>query len=60
MSALLDIRELDEIRYTVNRGWPLGSDRFKDEIERSLKLAVRQPKRGRPARSTILRDKSSG
>jgi putative transposase len=56
----LDIRELDEIRYTVNRGWPLGSDRFKDEIERSLKLAVRPPKRGRPARSTILRDKSSG
>lgn len=49
----LDMRELGEIRYTVNRGWPLGGERFKDEIERAVKCVARPPKRGRPTRSTI-------
>lgn len=49
----LDSNELGEIRDTVNRGWPLGSDRFKDEIESTLKCAVRPPKRGRPARNAL-------
>jgi hypothetical protein len=31
----LDTGELGEIRNTVNRGWPLGGERFKDEIERA-------------------------
>ena len=44
----LDGRELAEIRDTVNRGWPLGSDRFKDEIELALRSAARPPRRGRP------------
>lgn len=48
----LDEKELCEIRDTVNRGWPLGGDRFKDEIERALQCAVRPPKRGRPARKS--------
>ncbi len=47
-SAELDGRALAEIRDTANRGWPLGSDRFKDEIVRALRCAVRPPKRGRP------------
>jgi len=45
----LNTSELAEIRDTVNSGWPLGSDRFKDEVESALKRAVRAPKRGRPA-----------
>ena len=49
----LDSRELGEIRDTVNRGWPLGSERFKDEIENASKCTARPPKRGRPARSQI-------
>ena len=48
--SVLHPRELEEIRNTVNSGWPLGNDRFKDDIERSLKCAARPPKRGRPAR----------
>ena len=49
----LDSSELGEIRDTVNRGWPLGGERFKDEIESALKCATRPPKRVRPARSVL-------
>ena len=48
--AELDSIALSEIRSTVNRGWPLGSEQFKDEVERALACAARPPKRGRPAR----------
>jgi putative transposase len=48
----LDTRELAEIRDAVNRGWPLGSERFKDEIEQALQCAVRPPRRGRPPSQT--------
>lgn len=44
-----DASGLEEIRHAVNRGWPVGSDHFKDQIERALKRAARPPKRGRPA-----------
>jgi putative transposase len=47
----LDSSELGEIRDTVNRGWPLGSERFKDEIERAIACAGRPPKRDRSTRS---------
>lgn len=46
----LDARALAEIRDTAHRGWPLGSDRFKNEVERVLQCAARPPKRGRPRR----------
>ena len=49
----LEASELSEIRNTANRGWPLGSERFKDEIERALRRAARPPKRGRPSRHAI-------
>lgn len=54
----LSLREsqLEEIRHAVNRGWPLGSERFKDEIERALQMATRLPQRGRPP---IARDLST-
>jgi len=48
----LDAKELAEIRSAVNRGWPLGGERFKDEIERALERAARPPKRGRPAKKS--------
>lgn len=54
----LDSSELAEIRNTVNRGWPLGGERFKDEIEQALKCAARPPKRGRPPRSEIPSEQS--
>ena len=47
----LDAKELAEIRDAVNCGWPLGSNRFKDEIELALQCAARPPKRGRPPKS---------
>ena len=45
----LDGAVLDEIRSGANRGWPVGSDHFKNEIEQVLQRAARPPKRGRPA-----------
>ena len=54
----LDSNELGEIRDTVNSSWPLGNDRFKDEIESALKCAVRPPKRGRPVRSVMPSEQS--
>ena len=48
----LDSSELSEIRGTVNRGWPLGSERFKDQIELALQRVARPPKRGRPLHQT--------
>jgi len=50
----LDSSELSEIRGTVNRGWPLGSERFKDQIEMALQCVARPPKRGRPSRQANL------
>ena len=43
-----DGMDLQEIRGSVNSGWPLGSERFKDEIEAVLRRAARPPQRGRP------------
>ena len=59
-SSELDWSELGVLRDTVNRGWPLGSERFKDEIERALACAVRPPKRGRRTRSIMLQGKPFG
>ena len=49
-SGHLDEKALTEIRGAVDRGWPLGSERFKDEIEAALQRAARPPRRGRPSR----------
>jgi putative transposase len=42
--------ELDAIRSAVQTGTPLGSDRFRAQIEAALKCKVGQARRGRPAR----------
>ena len=52
----LDASELTAIRDAANRGWPLGSERFKDEIERALEQAARPPRRGRPPLDPTLRE----
>jgi putative transposase len=49
----LDSAALAEIRDSTNRGWPLGSERFKDEIARTLLRATRPPQRGRPPKSSV-------
>jgi len=46
----LQPKQIEEVRNTVNKGWPLGNERFKDEIERALRRAARPPKRGRPTK----------
>jgi putative transposase len=45
---------LDEIRYATTRGWPLGDETFKDNLEATLQRATRPPKRGRPGRKENL------
>jgi putative transposase len=47
-SRELTTEELTEIRESIVRGWPLGGERFKDEIENALHRPVRPLKRGRP------------
>ena len=41
------------VNHVYRRSGTLWEERFKDEIEKSLKCAARPPKRGRPARSTM-------
>jgi putative transposase len=47
----IDEVDLQQIRLMTDEGWPLGSDVFKDELERRLGYVVRPPKRGRPPKS---------
>jgi putative transposase len=53
--SVVDETGFQEIRETVNRGWPLGSEHFKDEIEAALERAARPPQRGRPRKSGRFR-----
>jgi putative transposase len=47
----LAIDEVNEIRDTVNRGWPLARESFRNQIEAALQRAARPPRRGRPAKA---------
>ena len=44
----LDAGQIEEIRKAVQYGVPLGSDRFREEVERILGRRVGQAKMGRP------------
>ncbi len=44
----VDDRQLDGIRSTLQTGTPLGGDRFRARIERTLKVKVGHDRRGRP------------
>lgn len=47
-SRELDEQRLQQIRHAVHSGWPLGSDRFKDELEHFFNCRARPLPRGRP------------
>jgi putative transposase len=51
----LDIKTLMEIREATQKGWALGNDRFKDEIERLLQRRARPLPRGGDHRSVVFR-----
>jgi len=44
-------RDLEEIGICLQSGTPLGNDRFREEVERMLKVKVGQAKRGRPKKT---------
>jgi len=50
-TAHVDGVMIRDIREAVNKGLALGSERFKDEIEKNLKRRVRPAKMGRPRKS---------
>ena len=45
-------KTLDEIRKATNKTWVLGSDYFKDKIEKQIKRATSPRKRGGDRRSS--------
>ena len=50
----LSDEELAAISVAVLKGWPLGSDAFKAELERKTKRQVLPAKRGRPAKTRLV------
>ena len=50
-SVHIDEKTLTEIRHATQKGWVLGNDRFKDDIEQLLKRRVRPLSRGGDHRS---------
>ena len=52
----LDAKTLTEIREATQKGWVLGNDRFKDEIERLLERRTRPLPRGGDHRSVVFRE----
>jgi putative transposase len=52
----IDEKTLSEIRGATQHGWPLGNDRFKNEIEAHLKLRTRTLPRGGDRRSIEFRN----
>lgn len=52
----IDARTLDEIRQATQKGWALGNDRFKDDIERLLQRRTRPLVRGGDHRSVAFRE----
>jgi len=48
----LDSDQVHDIRATVQTGTPLGNNRFRRQIEQTIKRGVGQAQRGRPKRNT--------
>ena len=44
----IDAKDLEGIRNCLQTGTPLGNNRFRDQIEQTLKVKVGQSRRGRP------------
>ena len=54
--AHLDDRTLETIRQATQKGWALGNDRFKDEIEQLINRRTRPLPRGGDHRSVAFRE----
>lgn len=57
--AHIDNRTLTEIRQATQKGWALGNDRFKEEIERLLARRTRPLPRGGDRRSVAFREREA-
>lgn len=57
--AHIDNRTLTEIRQATQKGWALGNDRFKEEIERLLTRRTRPLPRGGDRRSVAFREREA-
>lgn len=57
--AHIDEKTLTEIRHATQKGWVLGNDRFKDEIEHLLKRRARPLSRGGDHRSVEFQKQRS-
>jgi len=53
--ARIDDKTLDEIRQATQKGWALGKERCKDEIEQLLERHARPLRRGGIHRSVAFR-----
>jgi putative transposase len=47
----LDAALVHDVRASVQTGTPLGNDRFREQIERTLQCGIGHPRRGRPAKT---------
>ena len=56
----LDDKTIDEIRQATQKGWALGKERFKDEMERQIRRRSRPLVRGGDHRSTAFRERRIG
>ncbi|MCU7959884.1 MAG: transposase [gamma proteobacterium symbiont of Bathyaustriella thionipta] len=56
--ARIPQKTVEEIRQATNKGWVLGSDFFKNKIERQLKRPVSPQARGGDRKSRAYRDKA--
>jgi putative transposase len=57
--ACIDGHTLGAIREATNKGWALGTDRFRDEVTRLLKRRARPVARGGDRRSRNYRDQAT-
>lgn len=48
----LEQKQLEAIRYGIQKGLPTGNDKFKQQIEETLSIKLRTGKRGRPKNIT--------
>lgn len=55
MEQGLSTSEVNLFRTAARKGWPLGSERFKAELEKQINRRVAPAKRGRPAKPRIPR-----
>lgn len=50
----LEQQQLSEIRYGLRKGLPIGSNRFKRQVEEALSIKLSDGRRGRPKKPSQL------